>query len=158
MDLFLAQNHAAMTHLPIAASIMAALAGVAGLFVNRREFYRFWAMLTLAAFLTVLPTLATGIAAAKGRYNEEGQPYIQKGLLVSQTPANSRIFNHQIFGTGGAIVAAFLAFKALAQLRGREPNRILIAVLTVILAVLWAAGGHLGGKELWEAYTFPVFQ
>ncbi len=157
MELFLAQNHSAMTHLPIAASIMAAIAALAGLFANKREVLRLWAMLSLAAFVTVLPTLVTGFAAAKGRYNEEGQPYIQSGLLVNRIPANSRIFNHQIYAFSGTILSFLLAAGAAAQLSGRKLNRYLIALLTVVLAMLWAIGGHLGGEELWGPYTFPAF-
>jgi hypothetical protein len=157
MELFLAQNHSAMTHLPIAASIMAAVAAIAGLFVNRRELLLAWAILSLAALATVPPTLITGIAAAKGRFNEEGKPYIQSGLTVDRVPANSRIFNHQAFGLGGAILACFLAAPAIAQLRGKNPNRILICSLAILLAILWGIGGHLGGGELWGPGTFPAF-
>ena len=158
MELFLAQNHSAMTHLPIAASIMAAFAALIGLYVNRRELFRIWAILSLTAFITVLPTIITGIAAAKGRFNEEGQPYIQKGLFVDWAPGNSRIFQHQALGIGGTILSGILAVIAVARLRGREPNRFLVALLTVLLAILWGIGGHLGGAELWSPDTFPAFQ
>jgi hypothetical protein len=158
MELFLAQNHSAMTHLPIAASVMAAIAAVAGIFVNKREVFLVWAILSLAALATVPPTLVTGIAAARGRFNEEGRPYIQSGLIVDRVPVNSRIFNHQIFVFGGTFLACLLAATAIAQLRGRKLNRFLIALLAVLLAILWGIGGHLGGEELWGPDTFPAFQ
>jgi hypothetical protein len=158
MELFLAQNHSAMTHLPIAASILAAVAAVAGLFVKKREVYLVWAILSIVALATVLPTLATGIAAARGRFNEEGKPYIQSGLMVDRTPANDRVFKHQILGIGGTILACFLGVAAIAQLRGRQPNSAFIVLLAVLLAVAWGIGGHLGGSELWGPDTFPALK
>lgn len=157
MELFLAQNHSAMTHLPIASSILAAVAAVAGLFVARKEVAFLWACLSIAAFVTVAPTVITGIAAAKGRTNDEGQPYIKSGLLVEPTPANTRIFRHQVLGLAGTVLSAVLAAAAIARLRGRHFNKYLIALVTVLLAVLWGIGGHLGGKELWAPDTFPAF-
>jgi uncharacterized membrane protein len=158
MELFLAQNHSAMTHLPIAASIMAALTALIALYANKKEFIQLWAILSLIAFIAVPPTIVTGIAAAKGRFNEKGTPYIQKGLLVDRIPANSRIFRHEIMGIGGTILSGVLAAAAVARLRGREMNRLLIALLAVLLAVLWGIGGHLGGEELWSPDTFPAFK
>ena len=157
MELFLAQNHSAMTHLPIASSILAAVAAVAGLFVARKEVVFLWACLSIAAFVTVLPTVVTGIAAARGRTNDEGQAYIEGGLLVKDVPANTRIFRHELLGLSGASLAAILAAVAVARLRGRNVNRSLIALLSVVLAVLWGIGGHLGGEELWGPETFPAF-
>jgi hypothetical protein len=158
MELFLAQNHSAMTHLPIAASILAALAALGGLFIIKKEVYLIWAILSLAAFITVTPTIITGIAAAKGRFNEEGKPYLQKGLIVERIPSNSRIFKHQILGIGGTILSGVLVIAAATWLRGRESNKILIALLSVLLAILWGIGAHLGGEELWSPDTFPAFQ
>jgi len=154
---FLAQNHAAMTHLPVASAILGAVAALAALAVSRKEVTWAWAMLSIIAFLTVLPTLATGIAAAKGRFNEDGKPYIQGAILVTDLPANERIFRHQLLGVSGAVVAAILALLGASRLRGGTPNRYLIALLAVVLAVLWGVGGHLGGEDLWGADTFPGF-
>jgi len=147
-----------MVHLPIAASVLAAVAAMVGLLINKKEVYLVWAVLSLAALATVPPALITGIAAAKGRLNEEGKPYIQSGLVVDRTPANSRIFTHQAIGAGGTLLACLLAAAAIARLRGRNVNRFLLACLAVLLAVLWGIGGHLGGEELWGPDTFPAFQ
>ena len=122
MELFLAQNHSAMTHVPIAASILAALAALAGLFILKKEVYLIWAILSFTAFITVFPAIITGMAAAKGRFNEEGKPYLQEGLIVEQIPANSRIFRHQVLGIGGTILSGILAVAAAVRLRGRELN------------------------------------
>ncbi len=154
---FLAQNHSAMTHLPIASAILGAIAAVMGLFIYKRELTWAWAVLSIVAFVTVLPTVITGISAAKGRFNEDGKPYIQSGILVPDVPANTRIFRHQILGASGAIVAAILAFLGIAQLRGRTPNKYLVVLLALLLALLWGIGAHLGGMELWGADTFPGF-
>jgi hypothetical protein len=158
MELFLAQNHAAMTQLPIAASILAAVAAIAGLFIKKREVFLVWAILSIVALVTVLPTIATGIAAARGRFNEDGKPYIQSGLIVERTPANDRVFKHQILGIGGTILACFLGAAAIAHLRGRQPSIIVIVLLAVLLAVAWGIGGHLGGEELWGPDTFPALK
>ncbi len=157
MTLFLAQNHSAMTHLPIASAILAAVAALMVLFVRRREISQCCAVLSILALVTVLPAAITGIAAAKGRFNDEGKPYIQSGVVVSNTPASARIFRHQVLGSAGAAVAAILALLGVSTLRGRNPNRYLIALLAVLLALLWGVGGHLGGQELWGADTFPAF-
>ncbi len=154
---FLAQNHSAMTHLPIAAAIFGAVAAIAAVFVQKREIVWVWAILSITAFVTVLPTLATGIAAAKGRTNDDGKPYIEKGLIVSNIPADQRIFRHQLLGISGAVVAAALALLGVASLRGRTPNKYAVVMLAVLLAVLWGIGGHLGGEELWGPDTFPGF-
>jgi len=155
---FLAQNHSAMTHLPIASSILAAAAAVAALFVRRKEITWSMAVLFIAAFVTVLPTVVTGIAAAKGRLNEQGRPYLQTGIFVPDLPENARIHRHQLLGISGTLVAAILAFFGISILRGRTPNRYLIALLALVLAVLWGLGGHLGGQDLWGADTFPAFR
>lgn len=157
MMLFLAQNHSAMTHLPIAISILGAVVALAALFVSRKELTWAWAALSIAAFLTVLPTLVTGIAAAKGRHNEDGRPYIESGFIVNHIPENTRVFRHQILGLSGSAVAAILALLGILRLRGRNPNMYLVAILAVLLAILWGIGGHLGGEELWGADTFPGF-
>ena len=153
----LAQNHSAMTHLPIASAILCAIAAVVGLFIYKRELTWAWAILSIVAFVTVLPTMFTGIAAAKGRLNEDGKPYIQSGILVADLPANTRIFRHQLLGISGAVVAAMLAFLGIGQLRGRTPNKFLVVLLALLLALLWGIGGHLGGMELWGEDTFPGF-
>jgi hypothetical protein len=158
MELFLAQNHAAMTHLPIAAAIMAAVVAAIRLLVNKREVVLLWAILSLTALATVPPTLITGLAAAKGRFNEEGKPYIQSGFIANRSPASSRIFYHQVCGMGGAILACLLGMAAIVQLRGRELSPYWIALLALLLAILWGVGGHLGGEELWGPATFPGFQ
>ena len=154
---FLAQNHSAMTHLPTASAVLAAAAAIALLFVSRKELSWFCAVLCITAFVTVLPTLVTGIAAAKGRFNEEGKPFIQGGFIAENIPANAQIRRHQILGISGTVVAAFLAWFGVASLRGRSPNRYLLVLLTVLLAILWAVGGHIGGQELWGPATFPAF-
>jgi hypothetical protein len=158
MESFLAQNHAAMTHLPIAAAIMLAVAALVALFVARREVALLCAILSLTALVTVIPTIVTGIAAAKGRNNDEGKAYIQSGVMVRNIPANARIFRHQMLGIAGTVVAAFLAILTVAKARGRNPNKYLIALLAILLAVLWGVGGHMGGVELWGADTFPAFR
>ncbi len=155
---FLAQNHSAMTHLPIAAAVLGALAALAAVFVQKKEIAWVWAVLSITAFVTVLPTLATGIAAAKGRTNDDGKPYIESGLIVSDIGANQRVFRHQLLGLSGTAVAAILAALGIAGLRGRKPNRYLVVVLALLLAVLWGIGGHLGGEELWGPDTFPGFR
>jgi uncharacterized membrane protein len=157
MWLFLARNHSALTHLPIASSILGAIAALALLFVYRKEIAFCWAVLSIAAFVTVLPTMVTGIAAAKGRLNDENKPYIQSGFLVDNAPASARIHLHQILGVAGGMVAAVLALLGISRLRGGNPNKYLVFLLALILAVLWGIGGHLGGKELWGADTFPGF-
>ncbi len=157
MWLFLAQNHSAMTHLPTAAAILGAVAALALLFVYRKEIAFCWAVLSLAAFITVIPTMITGIAAAKGRFNDNGKPYIQGRFIVDNVPANARIHLHQILGISGSVVAAVLAFLGVGRLRGGNPNKYLVFLLALLLAILWGAGGHLGGKELWGADTFPGF-
>ncbi len=157
MELFFAQNHAAMTHLPIASAILAAVAAIAALFAARKEVALICAVLSLAALLTAFPAIVTGIAAAKGRNNDEGKPYIQSGVIVSHIPANTRIFRHQMLGISGTLVAALLAILSVARARGRNANKYLIVLLAVLLAVLWGIGGHLGGEDLWGPDTFPAF-
>jgi hypothetical protein len=157
MELFLAQNHSAMTHLPIASALLAAGAALAGLFVRRQGIALSAAALSIVAFLTVLPAVVTGIAAARGRFSDDGRPYIRSGVIVRDVPANERIFRHQILGAAGAGVAAALAALGVATLRGGHTNRYAVALLAVLLALLWGIGGHLGGKELWGPDTFPAF-
>lgn len=158
MERFLAQNHSAMTHLPIGAAILLAFSAIAALFTSRKEITSSWAVLSIIAFVSVLPTLATGVASAKGRFNGEGKPFVQDGLLVSNSTANTRLWRHQILGTAGAALSAMLAFLGVAMLRGRSPNQYLIVLLALILVILWVAGGHLGGEELWGPDTFPAFK
>ncbi len=157
MWLFLARNHSAMTHLPTAASILGAAAALALLFVRRKEIAFCWAVLSITAFVTVIPTMVTGIAAAKGRLNDDGKPYIQSGFIVANVPANARVHLHQILGISGSAVAALLALLGISSLRGGNPNKYLVFVLALLLAILWGIGGHLGGEELWGADTFPAF-
>jgi len=155
MELLLAENHSAMTHIPIATAILAAAAAIAFCFVRRKEISLFGATLSIIAFLSVLPTITTGIYAAKGRLNERAKPYIQSGIIVDNVPENARIFRHQILGIGGACISAVVAILAVVKLRGRDPNRYVVAILTLLVAVLWGIGGHLGGKVLWGPDTFP---
>ena len=157
MELFLARNHAVMVHLPIGAAVLAAAAAIVGLFVHRREIAWSWAVLSLVAFVSALPALVTGSAAAKGRFNEEGKPYLEQGLIVADTPANTRIFRHQMLGIAGTVAAGLLSALGIARLRGRNPNRFQVAALAIALAFLWGIGGHLGGQVLWGPDTFPVF-
>lgn len=157
MELFLARNHSALTHLPIASAILLALCACAALFTMRKEIAFAWAALSILAFVTVLPTLATGVMAAKGRFNDEGKPYITSGIVVSSVPANTRIREHQLLGAGGSVLSFLLACFGVTSLRGKSPNKYLIALLAVILAVAWGIGGHLGGSALWGPDTFPVF-
>jgi hypothetical protein len=157
MLMFLAQNHSAMTHLPIATAILGAFAALANLVIRRNEITWAWALLSIAAFLTALPAAATGIAAAKGRLNDDGKPYIQGGFIVTHIPGNTRIFQHQMLGISGFAVAALLAVFGVRRLRGQYQNRFLIVFLAMLLAILWGIGGHLGGSELWGPGTFPGF-
>jgi hypothetical protein len=157
MWLFLARNHSAMTHLPTAAAILGAVAALSLLFVFKKEIAFCWAVLSIAAFVTVIPTMVTGIAAAKGRLNDNGRPYIESGFLVGNLPANARIHMHQILGISGGMVAAVLALMGISRLRGGNPNKYAVFALALLLAFLWGIGGHFGGKELWGANTFPAF-
>ena len=157
MWLFLAQNHSAMTHLPTAAAILGAAAALALLFVYKKELAFCWAVLSITAFITVVPAMVTGIAAAKGRLNDNGKPYIQSSLIVENLPSNARIHTHQILGISGSAIAALLALLGISRLRGGNPNKYLVFVLALLLAILWGIGGHLGGKELWGPDTFPAF-
>lgn len=158
MELFLAQAHSAMTHLPIALAILASISAVTAMFTARREFALSWALLSIAALVSAVPTVITGVVAAKGRFNGEGKPYLESGFLVDDVPANVRIRRHELLGCAGTGVAAILSASGFALLRGRKPNMYLIALLALALAILWGLGGHLGGKELWGADTFPAFQ
>jgi len=158
MELFLAQNHSAMTHLPLACAILGAVAAVAALFVRRNEAGAIWAVLSIAALVTAIPAAVTGRAAAQGRFNLDGKPYLESGLLVGNSPANERIYRHQSLGLGGMALSVILSAAALLHLRGRRVNKVLAAALAVLLAILWAYGGHLGGEEIWSPETFPGFQ
>ena len=158
MELFLAQNHAAMTHLPIAASILTAAAAITALFLRRREVFLSWAILSVVALITAFPTVVTGIAAARGRTNDKGKAYIQEGLLVDPVPQNTRILRHQVLAIAGTAVAAVLSTLAVALFRGRSPNPYATAILAVLLSLLWGIGGHLGGEDLWGPDTFPAFR
>jgi len=152
MELFLAQNHAPMTHLPIACSILAAAAAIAGLFFTRKEVSLAWALLSIIAFVTVLPTIFTGIQAARGRM------YITEGIQVNDDPENADIKLHQQLGTAGAVVSLVFMSFGIRRLRGKSPNRYVIVVLAVAMAILWGIGGHMGGKALWGPDTFPAYE
>jgi hypothetical protein len=158
VELFIAQNHSAMTHLPVAAAIMVAACALAAIFTSRREVTLAWAVLSITAFVTVLPTIVTGVAAGQGRFNADGKAYIQSGLLVPRTPSNERIWRHQVLGASGTAIAALLAVLGIALLRGRNPNKYMVAVLAIALVLVWAIGSHIGGEELWGGDTFPVFK
>jgi hypothetical protein len=157
MELFLAQNHSALTHLPVAASILAAVCAIARLFTAKKDVAIAWALLSVIAFATAAPLLVTGIAAAKGRFNSDGKAYIQKGILVSDTPANARIYLHQSLGIAGFVLSAILVSLSIASLRGRIPNKYIVVLLAVSIAVCWGIGGHVGGKEIWGPDTFPGY-
>ena len=152
MELFFAQNHAPMTHLPIASAMLAAVAAVLALFIKKPQLTWAWAMLSIVAFVTVLPTILTGIQAAKGR------GFIEEGLMVAEKEGNEDIVLHQRLGIAGTAVAMVFLFVGVRQLRGKNVNRWLAAVLAVTLAILWGFGGHMGGHEMWGPDTFPRFE
>lgn len=158
MELFLAQNHEPMTHLPIATSLLAAAVAIALLFVDKPHLRTAWAMLVLIASITVIPTIMTGIFVAKGRYNDKGKPYIENGVQVAWVPENTRIARHQVLGVAGFVVALGLSWAAIGQLRGKVRNKIAIAVASIALAAIWAVGSHIGGQELWGPDTFPAYE
>ncbi len=149
MELFLAQNHAPMTHLPIACSILAALAAIAAFVYKKPELTWAWAVLAIIAFLTVFPAIVTGIYAAIGRM------YLEHPGLVQDIPENDPIAWHQRLGISGAILALVLAFLGIRRLRGKENNRIVVLLFSLALAIVWGIGGHLGGKTSWSADSFP---
>jgi len=153
MELFFAQNHAPLTHLPIATSILAAGAAIAGLFSLRKELSWAWSFLTIIAFVTVIPTIMTGIQAGRGRQFIEKDHY-----LVSDAPDNSGIKLHQQLGLTGAIIALVSATLGFLHLRGKKINKYFSAIVALTVALLWGIGGHLGGKELWSPETFPAFE
>lgn len=152
MELFLAQNHAPMTHLPIAAAILAAVAAVLAMFIHKPQLSWAWAMLSIVAMVTVIPTILTGIHAAKGR------GYIEQGIMVADTPDNADIVLHQRLGISGAIVGLVFLSLGVLHLRGRKVNRWLAAVVAVTLAILWGVGGHMGGRASWRPDTFPAYE
>jgi hypothetical protein len=158
VELFIAQNHSAMTHLPVAAAIMVAACALAAIFTSRGEVARAWAILSIAAFVTVLPAIVTGVAAGQGRFNADGKAYIQSGVLVSRTPSNERIWRHQVLGAAGTAISALLAALGISVLKGRNPNKYLVAALALALVLVWAIGAHIGGEELWGSDTFPAFK
>ena len=157
MELFLAQNHSALTHLPIASAILAAIGAIVAMFSPRKEIGYFWSVLSIVAFVTVLPLAFTGIFAAQGRFNDTGKPYLESGILVSSSPANERIRTHELLAITGSVASLICASLGLFFLRGRRPNIYLVVLLAITVAVLWGIGGHLGGKELWGPDTFPAF-
>ena len=152
MWLFLAQNHEPMTHLPIATSILAALAALLILFVEKKELRWSWAVLTIVAFMAVVPTIATGIAAGVGR------KYIEHGLLVTNIAENSTIRYHQLLGLTGAVLALINALLGLRFLRGKHVSKSLAVILALTIAIIWSIGAHLGGKDLWSPDTFPGYE
>ncbi len=158
MQLFIAQNHSAMVHLPVASAVLAAVSAIAALIWTRKELGYLWAVLSIVAFVTVSSTVTTGLVAARGRYNEEGKPYVQSGLFVPRAPANERIWRHQALGIVGGALSGVLALLGVRLLRGKAPNGFVVAVLAVTLALVWAVGAHTGGAELWGPETFPAFK
>lgn len=152
LELFFAQNHAALTHLPIACALLAALAAVLALVRKSEDLPKAWAILSIIAVVTVIPTILSGIQAAKGR------SYIEQGIFVSDAPENADIKLHQQLGMAGALSGFVMAFLGWRHLRGRKANRILVAVLAISTAILWGATGHMGGKALWSPDTFPAFE
>ena len=151
MELFLAQNHPPMTHLPIAVSMLAALAAVLALFIKRKELVWAWSMLSIVAILSVVPTILTGVQAGKGRN------YIEHGVFVADKPDNATIQWHQRLGISGALVAAGFVVLGIRQLRGKHVNPTLAAAVATSLAIIWGVTGHLGGEESWGPDTFPGF-
>jgi hypothetical protein len=151
MELFLAQNHPPMTHLPIAVSMLAALAAIAALFIKRKELVWAWSMLSIIAILAVIPTILTGVQAGKGR------KFIEHGVFVSDTPDNATILWHQRLGISGAFVAVGFVVLGVRQLRGKNVHPVLAAAVATSLAIIWGVTGHLGGKESWGPDTFPAF-
>ena len=158
MELFLAQNHSAMTHLPIACSILLAVCAAAAVFTTKREVAMAWAWLSILAFISALPTVTTGMFAARGRFNTEGKPYIESGFFVTNVPASARVWRHQLLGVTGFAVSLILSGLGVAKLRGRNANKYLVLALAVTLALLWGIGGHLGGMEMWGPETFPALK
>ena len=158
MELLLARNHSALTHLPIASAILLAVSAAIAIFTARKEIAFAWASLSIIAFITALPTATTGVMAARGRFNTDGKPYLESGLLVSGNPANERVRRHEMLGVTGLPVSFTLAILGARKLKGRSPNRYLVLFLAVALAVLWGLGGHLGGMEMWGPDTFPAFK
>jgi uncharacterized membrane protein len=152
MELFFAQNHAPMTHIPIACAILATIAAIANLFYQRKELTWAWAMLVIIAFLAAFPAIITGTFAAVGRF------YLEQPGIVENIPDNDPIAIHQRLGIAGAVIALILAIFGVRRLKGKENNRILILVFSLALAILWGYGGHLGGKTSWAPDTFPQYE
>lgn len=153
MELFFAQNHAPMTHLPIATSILAAVAAMAAVvFPNKKEITWAWAILAIIALVTCIPAVFTGLFAAVGRF------YIESPGLIPDTPENDPIALHQRLGIIGFVLALILAYLGIRQLRGKASNRYVMLFLSVALAIVWGYGGHLGGKGLWSPETFPAYE
>ncbi len=152
LELFLAQQHAAFTHLPIATSVLAALAALIAFVRPRDDLRRAWAILSLIALITVIPTILSGIQAARGRQ------YITQGVFVDTDPEHADIRLHQQLGIAGTVVALVLAGFGVRELRGKRSPRLLVAILAVTTALVWGFGSHMGGKALWSPDTFPAFE
>lgn len=152
MELILAQNHEAMSHLPIAASVLAAIAAIVLLFVVKKELRFMWAVLAIVAMATAVPAALTGIMAAKGRL------YIDEGFIVNDEPESADIKTHQTLQVSGFVVSIVLAVLGYRSLRGKESNKYFVAAVSVALALLWGIGSHVGGKALWSPETFPAYE
>ncbi|GEM_PF-4189066 len=154
MDVFLARLHVPMTHLPIASAILAALASLAAIiFAKYREKLSWaWAVLSLVAVISVVPTIITGIEAGRGR------TYIEEGIIVADLEENANIRLHQQLGFAGFGVSLILAGLGIARLRGKNPNPYLVASIAVILVTVWLLGAHEGGAGIWAPDTFPGFK
>src|SRR5512145_28750 len=120
MELFLAQNHAPMTHFPIVISMLAAMAAVASFIYKKPQLTWAWAILAVMAFLVAVPSIVTGIYAAIGRM------YLEHPGIVQDIPDNDPIALHQRLGIAGTVLALVLAFLGIRRLRGKENNRILV--------------------------------
>jgi uncharacterized membrane protein len=158
MAQFLAQFHPATTHIPIATSFLAAVAATLAVILKKDALKTSWAVLTLVALVCVLPTIVTGIYAAKGRFNDKGKPFIEHGVLVPNTPENARLVVHQRLGLTGFGLALIASVFAVRHLRRKRVHVAVMIVLAWLLSVTWAVGGHIGGRELWGPDTFPAYE
>ena len=77
---------------------------------------------------------------------------------IAHTPDNADIKLHQQLGISGTIVGLVFLSLGVMQLRGRQVNRWLAAVVAVTLAILWGVGGHMGGRASWGPDTFPAYE
>lgn len=153
MELFFAQNHAPMTHLPIASAILAVVALVLARLFKRPEAEWMWAVLSITVFITIIPAAATGIHAARGREYIEADHY-----LVRDSPDLGDLRTHQQLGIAGTVLALAAAILGARHLRRKRVPKLISFVVALALATVLGIGGHLGGKELWSPATFPAYE